>query len=461
MTLHDKQKEIVQDIARFKVIRAGRRGGKSTLEEETCSFKALSKSDQSILYLAPTQKQARSIIWEEFKRRLSPVEAVFNESRLEIKVPTAQGGKSIIYIGGWENRENYRGMKFHHITFDELDTLKDFFIGWQEIFRPALTDTEGTADFIGTPKSESRNLARMEKIAETDSSYSTFHFTSYDNPHVKDSEIDKAREEIAYDTFKQEYLAEYIDFQGALFNYGSLIDVFSNTIDKDTQKFLLVDIADDGSDKTIFSFWEGLEEYRRESFARLNTEQIIEKIREYAATDRIPFSNIAVDAIGVGAGVASSSMLDGVIGYKSSYAAIKTEADPTRLPNVHYTKEASLTSDFRNLRSQCVFTLSELVNNHKIASKVIGKAKENIIEELALYQDASKGDGKRQASAKDEVKEMLGRSPDDSDTWLMRMYFELRKNISPQHSEDAELRAQRTAQQFLKSQGFGHMNSTK
>lgn len=461
MVLHDKQKDIVRGVARFKVIRAGRRGGKSTLEEEVCSFKALSKKDQNILYIAPTQKQARAIIWEEFKRRLHVIEAVFNESRLEIKVPTQDGGFSVIYIGGWENRENYRGMKFHHITFDELDTLKDFFIGWQEIFRPALTDTQGTAHFIGTPKSESRNLQRMEKFAETDSDYDCYHFTSYDNPHVLDSEIDKAKLELAYDTFKQEYLGEYIDFQGALFNYGALVDVFSNTIDKEDKRYLIVDIADDGSDKTIFSFWEGLEEYRREGFERLNTEGIINKIREYASQEKIPYSNIAVDAIGVGAAVASSSMLDGIVGYKSSYSAIKTDQDISRLPNVHYTKDATLTSDFKNLRSQCVFTLADLVNNHKIASKLSGKAKETILEELALYQDASKGDGKRMATPKEDLKEMLGRSPDDSDTWIMRMYFVVRGTLAPGQSEEATERAKKTAQQFLQGHSMSEFNSNK
>jgi hypothetical protein len=435
MILHDKQREVVRSNARFKVTRAGRRGGKSTLEEETCSFKAITKNDQNILYLAPTQKQARAIIWEEFKRRLSPIGAVFNEARLEIKVPTQEGGNSTIYVGGWENRENYRGMRFHHITFDELDTLKDFFIGWQEIFRPALTDTQGTADFIGTPKSESRNLARMEKIAETDHDYATFHFTSYDNPHVLDSEIDKAKLELAFDTFKQEYLAEYIDHQGALFNYSALVDVFSNTVDRTTKRYMIVDVAGDGSDRCVFGFWEGLVEYKRLSFDRLNSSSIREKIREFATTDRIPFSQIIVDAVGVGEHLPHDPLLDGIIGFKSSYAPIKTDQDIVRLPNVKYVEKPILVSDYKNLRSQCIFTLADLVNNHKIASEVTGEAKEKILEELPLYQDASKGDGKRFATPKEEIKEMLGRSPDDSDTWIMRMYFEVMGRMLPHQSE--------------------------
>jgi hypothetical protein len=435
MILHDKQKEVVRSNARFKVIRAGRRGGKSTLEEETCSFIAISKKDQNVLYLAPTQKQARSIIWEEFKRRLYPIGAIFNEARLEIKVPTQDGGFSVIYIGGWENRENYRGMKFHHITFDELDTLKDFFIGWQEIFRPALTDTQGTADFIGTPKSESRNLARMEKMAEKDFDYETFHFTSYDNPHVLDSEIDKAKKELAFDTFKQEYLAEYIDHQGALFNYSALVDVFSNAIDRTSKRYLIIDVAGDGSDRAVFSFWEGLVEYKRLSFDRLNSSSIREKIREFATTDRIPFSHILVDAVGVGEHLPHDPLLDGIIGFKSSYAPIKTDQDIVRLPNVKNTEKPVLVSDYKNLRSQCIFTLADLVNNHKIASEVTGEAKEKILEELPLYQDASKGDGKRFATPKEDIKDMLGRSPDDSDTWIMRMYFEVMGRMLPHQSE--------------------------
>ncbi len=211
---------------------------------------------------------------------------------------------------------------------------------------------------------------------------------------------------------------DYLDSEKNLFSYASLVDVFSNTIDKGTDRYLIVDIADDGTDQTIFSFWEGLEEYHREEFDHLNTEGIIQKIRQYASDEKIPYSHIAVDAIGVGAGVASSSLLDGIIGFKSSYAPIKTDDNIIQLPNVNYTKTASLVSDFKNLRSQCIFTLSDKVNRHLIASKVQGRQKEVIIEELSVYQDTTKNDGKRQATGKEEVKGIIGRSPDASDCFI-------------------------------------------
>lgn len=435
LILHQKQSKIVKSQARFKVVRAGRRSGKTSLEVEDMVFDAVTQKDRSIFYIAPTQKQARSIIWEALKKRLSTVGEP-NEGRLEMKVPTQDGGFSMIYVAGWENRENFRGMNAYKIVFDEVDTMRDFFIGWQEIFRPALTDTQGKAVFIGTPKKENPNLRRLEKFAKTDSDYQAFHFTTADNSYIIESEIKKAKEELDYETYKQEFLAEYIDNQGSLFHYDCLVDVFSNTVTKNNDKYLIVDIADDGSDKTIFSLWEGLEEYEREEYERLNTEMIVGKIRELTQKDKIPYSHVAVDAIGVGAGVASSSFLDGIIGFKSSYQAIKTDQDIVRLPNVGYIKDIPLVTDYRNLRSQCLFTLADLVNNHKIASKTTGKQKEHVIEELSNYQDVSRGDGKRMATMKQDIKEIINRSPDNSDTWIMRMYFEIMKKILPEQNEE-------------------------
>lgn len=474
---HNKQREVIRSDARFKTVRAGRKGGKTALEVETICYKAiisakklnLSKTvfptGRKVLYIAPTQIQARNIIWGALKNRLHGIGEA-NEARLEMKVPNEDGDFTTIFVGGWENRENYRGFTdVVHITFDEVDTLKNFFIDWLEIFRPMFLDTMGSADFIGTPKKENPNLKRLEKdFAEKGDGFASFHFTSADNPHLSREELKAMEEEYKNDreSYKQEILAEYIEDAGSLFKYTAIVDVFTNTITKTNSKYLVVDIADDGSDKTKFSFWEGLEEYRRESFARLNTEQIIEKIREYASQERIPYSNIAVDAIGVGAGVASSSFLDGIIGYKSSYSPIKTDLNIVRLPNVGYlTNAQSLTSDYRNLRSQCIFTLADLVNNHKIASRVTGRDKENVIEELSAYQDVSSGDGKRQATSKDDIKNLIGRSPDDSDTWIMRMYFHLREKMLPEQSEQRTEVILRQVDNFNRNERNFLSNSTK
>lgn len=424
--------------SRFKVVRAGRRSGKTILKIEILLFKAVMGKDRNVFYLAPTQKQARSIIWEALKSRLGKVGEA-NESRLEMKVPTKDGGHSTIFIAGWENRENFRGMKAHHIEFDEVDTFKDFYIGWHEIFRPSLIDTGGSAGFGGTPKKENPNLQRLEKEAEHDSDFACFHFTTLDNPHIPnlESEVAKAKQEMDANTYRQEIMAEYVENEGALFKYTALLDLFTNTVEKSNEKYLIVDIADDGGDKTIFAFWNGLECYKFDIYEGLRTDGIISQIRESAQKERTSYSQIAVDAIGVGAGVASSPLLDGIVGFKSSYQAFKTEMSIVRLPNVGYTRDAPKTSEYRNLRSQCIFTLAGLTNEHKIAIRTEDtRIKSHIIEELATYQDASKGDGKTMATQKEDIKAIIGRSPDLTDTLLMRMYFVLKAKLSPYQSEE-------------------------
>lgn len=476
MILHQKQREIVRSNARFKVVRAGRKGGKTSLEVENICYKAVVKAEKlnltktkfstgrKVLYIAPTQTQARNIIWEALKNRLQGI-GIPNEQMLQMKVPNEDGDTSTIYVGGWENRENYRGLTdVIHITFDETDTLRDFFLSWLEIFRPMFLDTGGSADFIGTPKKENPNMRRLEKdFANKGEGFECFHFTSRDNPFLSVSELDAMEIEYKDDrtSYRQEILAEYVDNTGSLFKYDALLDVFTNTIEKENEKYLIIDVADDGSDKTKFSFWEGLEEYRRETFSRLNSENIISKTREYASQEKIPYSHILVDAIGVGSSVASSSLLDGIVGYKSSYAPIKTDTNIVVLPNVGYTKEAPLVSDYKNLRSQCVFILAEHANNHKISSKITGQDKEAILEELSVYQDASKGDGKRMATQKEDIKIAIGRSPDDSDTWIMRMFFVIRERMSPEQSEERNRVVQIQQNNFLRNRNNNKVNSGK
>lgn len=439
MQLHDKQKEIVSSKARFKIVRAGRRSGKTIVKSETMLFKAITKAvnasivgkNRSVIFIAPTQKQARSIIWEALKARLNKIGET-NEARLEMTVPTADGGKSTIFVGGWENRENYRGMpNVYHIEFDEVDTMKDFFIGLKEIFFPMLIDTGGSAGFGGTPKKENPNLRRLEKEAENNPEWECFHFTTYDNPYVQKDEIEKMRLELDPQTFKQEILAEHVDNEGALFKYNALVDIFSNTIEKNNKKFLTIDVADDGSDSTVLNYWNGLESFKIEKYKKLNTEMIINQIKESASLERIPYSHIIVDAIGVGSAIASSSELEGIIGFKSSYSAIRTDESPVDLNHLKFNNPPHLITDYKNLRSQCIFKLASLVNNHNIACAIKDdRLKSEIIEELSQYQDVSVGDGKRMATQKDDVKAVIGRSPDCSDTFIMRMYFEIKDMVS-------------------------------
>ncbi len=150
------------------------------------------------------------------------------------------------------------------------------------------------------------------------------------------------------------------------------------------------------------------------------------------------------------------------MGFKSSYGAIRADIDPTRLPNVHYRAGAPLITEYKNLRSQCLFILAGLVNEHKMAIRVEDqRIKSNIIEELSTYQDVSQGDGKRMATMKEDVKAIIGRSPDITDTLIMRMYFQIREKLSPFQTETKAVVNDKLMRQFQKNEELHEMRSNK
>ena len=106
--LTPKQAEIAKDKHRFRVVCAGRRGGKTVLAVEEMKGKALAKPSR-VVYIAPTYQQARDIAWETLKRELKPIITKINDSRLEIRVRTLKGGESVIVLRGWESIETLEG----------------------------------------------------------------------------------------------------------------------------------------------------------------------------------------------------------------------------------------------------------------------------------------------------------------------------------------------------------------
>ena len=87
MKLHTAQKAIIECENRFKVIRAGRRFGKTTLSIEEMIFTAVTTDNAKIVYIAPTFQSARDIALEQLKKRIRGIQGKFNEVRLEITLP--------------------------------------------------------------------------------------------------------------------------------------------------------------------------------------------------------------------------------------------------------------------------------------------------------------------------------------------------------------------------------------
>lgn len=150
------------------------------------------------------------------KKEAGPVAKQINESRLEVLVKTQDAGISIISLRGWESIETMRGMKVDFLILDEVSSYKNFWENWHEVLRPTLTDTKGEALFLSTPKGFNHFYDLFGQESK-DPDYESFHYTSYDNPHLPKEEIDKAAQELTEDRFSQEYLADFRKTEGLVY----------------------------------------------------------------------------------------------------------------------------------------------------------------------------------------------------------------------------------------------------
>lgn len=251
---------------------------------------------------------------------------------------------------------------------------------------------------------------------------------------------------------------DYDEDQDSLITFDSLTDCFSNTVKKDGNKYLIIDVARKGNDSTVFSFWDGLELYKIEQFNKQDTAVTEQKAKDYAASEKIPYSHILVDEDGIGGGVVDH--LYGVKGFVANSTPLPTEAEiRERVAKV----DSSLIQkrNFANLKAQCGWKLAELINEHKIAFNVI-KYRDIIIEELTalLRQKDVDSEGKLRLKTKEDVKAELGRSPDIGDTIIYRAYFELAKAIT-QDSPERQRARENIDKVFTVNRGIIETNSTR
>lgn len=236
---HPGQEQIASDPHRFRVVRAGRRFGKSWLSAYEILARAISIDNARIVYYSPTRDDSRDIMWRVLKEVCEPVIVGDpNESRLEMTVKNLHGTTSLIILYGWEalqERGKGVGVKNHFAVLDEVSKYSNFEFGWQEILRPTLIDTQGGALFISTTNGFNHFYDLCNKEL-SDPDYKTFHFTSYDNPHLAREEIEKIKSEMTEDRAAQEIYAEFRKKEGLVYKeFDRALHLFQGEPDTDMQ----------------------------------------------------------------------------------------------------------------------------------------------------------------------------------------------------------------------------------
>jgi len=198
------QEEVFHDTTRFKVVAAGRRTGKSRLAAWLLIINALQTEKGQVFYVAPTQGQARDIMWQTLMELGHPVIAGSHINNLQIKLVNG----TMISLKGADRPETMRGVSLGFLVMDEYADMKPDV--WEQILRPALADQKGEALFIGTPMGRN-HFYELYKYAELgdDETYRSWHFTSYDNSMLDSEEIDIAKKSMSSYAFRQEFMASF------------------------------------------------------------------------------------------------------------------------------------------------------------------------------------------------------------------------------------------------------------
>lgn len=202
---------------------------------------------------------------------------------------------------------------------------------------------------------------------------------------------------------------EYEDDPATLITYEAILDLFTNTLEESKERYMTADIARFGEDKTVIIKWEGWEAYEILVRERQGLDVTLQLLKDIAAKDKIPYSHIVVDEDGVGGGIVD--MMRGIYGFTANSTPMEVEGEK---PN------------FANLKTQCTYKFAELVNAHKVAISVESEVlRELIIEDLEQMKGKDIDmDKKLMLRPKEEIKELLGRSPDYGDALMMRAFFE-------------------------------------
>jgi hypothetical protein len=235
---HSKQLAFIESPAKRKVIRAGRRGGKTVGIAVYAVQKFL--EGKRVLYAAPTSEQIDRF-WKEVTRALlEPIDAkVFkkNETDHTIELPGTE--QRIRAKTAW-NADTLRGDYADELLMDEYQLMDE--TAWSEVGAPMLLDNNGNAIFIYTPPSlhsrstskarDPQHAAKLFKRAKADTSgrWAVFHFASRDNPHISEEALADITNDMTSLAYRQEILAEDVDeAPGALWKRA---DIEKNRVTK-------------------------------------------------------------------------------------------------------------------------------------------------------------------------------------------------------------------------------------
>lgn len=208
---HAEQKRIYDDPAKRKVIRAGRRFGKTTMLEQAAGNWGARK--MRVGWFAPSYKVLLPT-YKAIKQQLAPI--IAHSSKTDGIIELVTGG----HVEFWtlDNEDAGRSRKYHKVIVDEASLVKKGLREtWEQAIEPTLLDFDGDAIFAGTPKGIDDENFFYQICTDKTLGFKEFHAPTRNNPSINPEALARIIEGKPPLVVQQEYNADFVDWRGTNF----------------------------------------------------------------------------------------------------------------------------------------------------------------------------------------------------------------------------------------------------
>lgn len=233
LSLRAAQGRVFRDRRRFRIVLAGRRGGKTVLGAVE-SLRGATERVGTYYYVAPTYRMAKDIAWDTYKA-IIPDKWIRKKNESNLKIELING--SSIYLKGSEDPDALRGPALSGVVMDECAFQQEY--TWRSVIRPALSDRGGWGLFSTTPSPEGTagwfyelillfkhaDLADPSLQSIDPQNWALYEYTSLQGGNIPAEEIEEARRTLAQDVFEREYEAKILSNTGLVASCFSMLNV--------------------------------------------------------------------------------------------------------------------------------------------------------------------------------------------------------------------------------------------
>lgn len=209
------QRDVLFHPARFKIMDCGRRWGKTITESNWLTEGAVNNGGEN-WWISPIFAQSKAVFREKISAaKRGGADAAFQDVSIsELRLTYKSGG--VEHFKSADNPDTLRGAGLKRVVIDEAARCsRDV---WEEVIRPAVSDTHGSVLFGSTPKGKNWFYELFTRGQDSlQPEFKSWKFPSSDNPLISAEDLAHARESLPTDVFAQEYLAEFLDNSAGVF----------------------------------------------------------------------------------------------------------------------------------------------------------------------------------------------------------------------------------------------------